>query len=527
MNKPQVIDAQNDTQSMSSLAIDITADGGLSQPVGRSGEQYIEKIIDDFDAGDVTGTTILVSGLTIAQDRFFAASLKGLGYNVQVMDVPDNEALHAGKEFGNRGQCNPTYYTVGNLVKFLTHLRDDKGLTVEEIKQNFVYITAGACGPCRFGTYITEYRKALRDAGFEGFRVLTASQTDGVKQAVGSGDGMVATPKLFLRIVQSLVLGDILNLLMYRIRPYEVESGATDKAIAQCREIVEAAFSKNTSLFSACLKVRKILKSVKVDRSTIKPKVAIIGEFWAMTTEGDGNYKLQAFLESEGAEVDIQPITAWMLYLIWQGQWDMANRQSLKRSDDTRRGLHGVNTFKKALTLKAAKVGLLAMFRLFAKLMGLSHYQFADMDEIANISQQFYDNDNRGGEGHMEVGKLILNAKKSKVNMTVSVKPFGCMPSSGVSDGVQSKITELYPNAIFLPIETTGDGAVNVYSRIQMQLFKAKQQAIGEYERSIENLAISAEKAKKTLQAAQSLQYPLHNAQNGVACTAAALLKNS
>ena len=44
----------------------------------------------------------------------------------------------------------------------------------------------------------------------------------------------------------------------------------------------------------------------KVDRTSAKPKVSIIGEFWAMTTEGDGNYQLQRFLESEGAESDIQ-----------------------------------------------------------------------------------------------------------------------------------------------------------------------------------------------------------------------------
>jgi predicted nucleotide-binding protein (sugar kinase/HSP70/actin superfamily) len=42
----------------------------------------------------------------------------------------------------------------------------------------------------------------------------------------------------------------------------------------------------------------------------------------------------------------------------------------------------------------------------------------------------------------MEVGKLILNVVKSKATMTLSVKPFGCMPSSSVSDGVQSLITE-------------------------------------------------------------------------------------
>ncbi len=78
----------------------------------------------------------------------------------------------------------------------------------------------------------------------------------------------------------------------------------------------------------------------------------------------------------------------------------------------------------------------------------------------------------------MEVGKLILNLESKKVDMTISVKPFGCMPSSGVSDGVQSLITEKYPEAIFLPIETTGDGAINAYSRVQMMLFKAKQAAL-------------------------------------------------
>ena len=53
------------------------------------------------------------------------------------------------------------------------------------------------------------------------------------------------------------------------------------------------------------------------------------------------------------------------------------------------------------------------------------------------------------------------------------------MPSSGVSDGVQSAITELYPEAIFLPIETTGDGAVNVYSRVQAANVVVEYQHIG------------------------------------------------
>jgi predicted nucleotide-binding protein (sugar kinase/HSP70/actin superfamily) len=82
----------------------------------------------------------------------------------------------------------------------------------------------------------------------------------------------------------------------------------------------------------------------------------------------------------------------------------------------------------------------------------------------------------------MEVGKLIQSVVKRKAHMVVSVKPFGCMPSSGVSDGVQSLITARYPEAIFCAIETTGDGAVNVQSRVQMDLFKARQKARQEFE---------------------------------------------
>jgi hypothetical protein len=77
----------------------------------------------------------------------------------------------------------------------------------------------------------------------------------------------------------------------------------------------------------------------------------------------------------------------------------------------------------------------------------------------------------------MEVGKLILNVVKNKASMTLSVKPFGCMPSSSVSDGVQSLITEKFPGTIYCAVETSGDGAVNFQSRVQMYLFKARKVA--------------------------------------------------
>ena len=62
----------------------------------------------------------------------------------------------------------------------LSTLRDKHGMSAKHIVDKYVFLTAGACGPCRFGMYVTEYRKALRDAGFDGFRVVLFQQTGGL-----------------------------------------------------------------------------------------------------------------------------------------------------------------------------------------------------------------------------------------------------------------------------------------------------------------------------------------------------------
>ncbi|MEO8842415.1 MAG: 2-hydroxyglutaryl-CoA dehydratase [Kofleriaceae bacterium] len=501
----------------------------LGLPV-ENHQHWFDAVPREFTREQREHTTILVSGLTMAHDLFIQAALRGIGYKVMAMDTPDNDALQFGREYGNRGQCNPTYFTVGNLVKYLDNLRD-QGMSKDDIVKNHVFITAGACGPCRFGTYVTEYRKALRDSGFDGFRVLLFQQTGGLKQATGEGVGLEMNPTFFWGVVRAILVGDCLNALGYRIRPYEVAAGATDRALEISKQIISQSFENNTSLAVALYKARRELSKVKVDRTRPKPRVGIIGEFWAMTTEGDGNYGLQRFLEAEGAEPDIQLVIAWLLYMVWQGRYDTAQRANLRgvdKSKDEKGGskfsLKGVDVRKRLATLWAGEKVLRALFQTFAKAMGLNDYHLPDMQQIAEVSHAFYDNNLRGGEGHMEIGKLIQNVAYSKVNMTLSVKPFGCMPSSSVSDGIQSFITELYPQGIFLPIETNGDGAVNVYSRVQMQLFKAKQLAQKELDKACADVGMTIEEVRKYLEKHPSMMSPFHRSPHMAGCTAADLV---
>lgn len=448
-------------------------------------EHWVEPVPTAFSAHDRAHTTILFGGFTLAHDKLIAHAMRGLGYRIRELPCPDEGALLTGKEFGNRGQCNPTYFTVGNLVQHLLHLRDVEGIPTERIVSEYLFVTTGACGPCRFGMYATEYRKALRDAGFDGFRVLLFQQQGGLEQATGEADGLAIDHRFALAFTKALLVGDILNLLGYRIRPYERLAGTTDDVLAACHDIVGRALREGSSVTVALLRCRRVLARVQVDRSVPKPKVSVIGEFWAMTTEGAGNYHLQRFLEGEGAEVDIQPIVNWLLYLIWDLRFDIEHRHELRDEDDGLFGLRGRHPARELLALKAMDVAVRAVFQIWANVAGLHRYELPDMDLIAQAADGLYDPNVKGGEGHMEVGKLVHFVEDQVNHMTLSVKPFGCMPSSGVSDGVQSLVTARYPDANFLAIETTGDGDVNVYSRVQMALFKARQRAQEEHEQAL------------------------------------------
>src|SRR5207245_4331770 len=64
--------------------------------------------------------------------------------------------------------------------------------------------------------------------------------------------------------------------------------------------------------------VRDRFNGIPVDRTRVKPIAKITGEFWAQTTEGDGNFNMFRFLEKEGAQILVEPIGTWICYLMHQ-----------------------------------------------------------------------------------------------------------------------------------------------------------------------------------------------------------------
>ncbi len=461
--------------SLSCSSIKIDQKSSELDYLHQAPKQWREGSDTPIDYASKEETIFLSGGLTLLQDSLIEAALQSMGYHFIALPEPDFEAFRTGKAYGNKAQCNPTYFTVGNLVKYLIDLRDNQGIPTEEIVRRYVYITAGGCGPCRFGMYITEYKKALRDAGFEGLRITSFDHEKGIFQGEEIEEQLIDyTPSFFVRLIKAVIVGDLLNMMGYRLRPYEREQGATDKALWQCRTLLQETFLHQRSLLVALYRCRKHLQAISLDTTRCKPKVMVMGEFWASLTEGDGNYQLYRFLESEGAECIPQPILNRLLLSIWEAKEANEKRKTLP-SDKT----IDFDYTKTRLLTTFAKQAVTFHIGLYAKILGLD-YHAPDMDKLAHIAKAYYTLECSGGEGHLEVAHLIEAVKEHLAHLVISVKPFGCMPSSGISDGVQSLVTARFPDANFLSVETSGEGAANFYSRVQMALFKAKERATAE-----------------------------------------------
>jgi predicted nucleotide-binding protein (sugar kinase/HSP70/actin superfamily) len=519
-----------------------------------------------FLAGERPGTTILFGGLSWRHEQLIRSVFRGSGYNCEILPPPDMAAFQIGKENCHNAQCNPSYFTVGSLLRYLMEKKRE-GLTPEQINDRYVLYTVGSCGPCRHGMYESEYRFALENAGFAGFRVLLFQQSkDVTKQA--QEPGLKYTGDLGFGMLNALTLGDVTSDLLYQIRPYEVNAGETNRVFRECvdqlgeflraREpfeiqdrapgwVTRRLASRKTlrgvlnqlgkfrdhfwgqRYLEALRECRDRIDRIEVDRTRLKPMVKVTGEFFAQSSETVANYDMYAFLESEGAQVQLDPIGSWATYLLFQAKANWRNRKGLgaphekPASWQLHKRLANELHFRKRWWLLSFADGMYRrVYRHVGRELGGLAHALVSQDELARLAHPYYNTLARGGEAHLEVAKNIYYSTNRLCHMVLSLKPFGCLPST-LSDGVQSAVTSHFEDMIFVPVETSGDGEVHAHSRVQMALADAKARARDELEKALESTGRSLEQVREYVADHPGLRKPLRPLPRypGVAGTAA------
>src|SRR4051812_47393331 len=494
-------------------------------------------------------TTLLFGGLTWKHEKLVHGALEGLGYKCEVVPVADVKAFQLGKEYGNNGQCNPTYFTVGNLVQYLQKL-EESGVRREDLINNYIFLTAGACGPCRFGMYEAEYRLALRNSGYDGFRVILFQQSGGLNQSDAEA-GLAMNLDFFLNLLNALNMGDIVNEVAYQIRGFEVNPGETDAILEESIDYLHEVLKKNSpwsvesklgkmankipmkgtveylgkfinqlvsdDYMEALNHVRDRYNTIKVDHFRVKPIVKITGEFWAQTTEGDGNFNMFNFLHREGAQLIVEPIGTWIMYMIHQvvqkikdtkGLQEGAVAPSKWRLD--KQAKIEMNYRNRLMKLKVAEVIFSREYHKIVDALGGTGHRLVNQYELQRIGHPYYNSRAGGGEGHLEVAKNIYYSNKELAHMVLSLKPFGCMPSTQ-SDGAQSAVVAHFKDMIFLPIETSGEGEINAHSRVQMALGEAKVKSKAEFKDVLGKIGKSADELKQYVAEHPDMQGALYS----------------
>jgi len=417
--------------------------------------------------------TVIFGGLTPAHELLMKGAVESLGYRAEFLPTPDNVSLSMGREYCNRGMCNPAYYTVGNLIKFLKQ----KAKEGVEVEKTYTFATIGACGPCRFGMYESEYRLALKEAGFSNFSVSILNQTK-----LKSEGEVELTPALAWRLIKAVWTADVVRDISYQLRPYETVKGSVDKVVSESlRELysVMKRGGKVAEIVSSLRNLKRKLEGLSFDYTRVKPVVSVIGEFWAHTTEGDGNYRVHRWLEDEGAEVKPEPIAGWIDYQLFM--------QKKKTLLEIKAKGFRPSLVKRLLAVTALINLLRGLYNVLRGALSFRPRPLPKQSLLWKLAEKYYDPMVVGGEGYLEVAKHVYSVKEKKAHMVLSVKPFGCMPSTQ-SDGAQVKVLADYPESIFISVETSGDGEVNVKSRIQMKLFEAKKAAEEEFEEVLKML---------------------------------------
>jgi len=438
--------------------------------------------------------TILFGGLHWRAERVMQAAMENLGYRVQPLPTATRRDLLTGREVADIGQCCPTSFTTGNLANFLRDRAQEIG--VDAVKRDYVYVTAGACGACRFGQYHQSYELALRNVGLESFRMFLLDQ--GISQTSKNGGGLELDMPFVLGLIWAVVMTDIVQDLEYRTRPFEKVPGATEAASKQAVELLYETFKRRpqrggkawgnalwhlgTGYFVRAMReVRAIYDAVEVDRSRVKPVVKITGEFYLQSVEGDPNHDIQRWLETEGAEVYPAAVTIWLDYLLRFAGQGFEDRLGIER--------------KARLNLGIVQVGhkLLRWTydRMRAALNDVPH-GLPDQYELRRLAAPYYHSRLSGGEGDMLVGKALWAHLGKKAHMTCELSPYACMPNT-MSIGAMAAVLGKHPDLLYAPLEIKGDAEVHALSRCQMILTEAKKRAQREYDEVMERTGLKPE----------------------------------
>ncbi len=362
--------------------------------------------------------------------HLIAGTFRSFGTNALVMET--YKGLDLGKEFTSGKECFPCQVTTGDILLYLK--KEQERLGDDFHPEDYVFFMPESEGPCRFGMY-NKYQRIVLDA-FPGLRkVRIGALTSENSYAL---DGMIEKERArdFRKAAYfSVVIGDILDRLLWRIRPYESEEGATDDFI-EGSMITMADYFESYGAKKDFDRILERLEEMIEEGKTLidpdippKPLIGIVGEIY-LRTHVHSNQDVIRMLERYGAEVVNASIAEWVDYTTY---------------DRVREAKTSLRLNLKQFRLDELKACLKQLLNYGGDML----YQHIRLDQAYKRVEALLDLARDHGMAHMEKTLTrhdlysfalgteaclsiagIMEYMQGGYNGVVNVYPFTCMPST-------------------------------------------------------------------------------------------------
>ncbi|MBW1666754.1 MAG: CoA activase [Deltaproteobacteria bacterium] len=369
--------------------------------------------------------------------HLLAGTFRGFGVNAVVMKT--YAGLDLGKEFTSGKECFPCQVTTGDILLFMKKEKERLGERFDP--ENYIYFMPEADGPCRFGMY-NKYQRIVLDSFPELEKLKIGALTSKNSYSL---EGMFdkEQSRQFRKVAYlSVVVADVLDRLLWRIRPYERKPGEADQFIERAMAKMSDAFETlgPEGDFDGILeKLEEIVtegKSIIDPSIPRKPLIGVVGEIY-LRTHVHANQDIIRVLEKYGAEVVNASIAEWVNYTTYDRMREakIGVRLSLKqlRINEMKKYLKKILGYGVDLSyqqLKQKKV-----YKRVKTLIELPEdHRLAHLEKILK-EDNIYSFD-VGTEACLSISGMIEYAREG-YNGVVNVYPFTCMPSTITSSIVK------------------------------------------------------------------------------------------
>ncbi|WP_300667053.1 acyl-CoA dehydratase activase [Desulfoluna sp.] len=346
------------------------------------------------------GDTVLIPMVDARINRLQAEVFKTAGYKAEVLPM-DNETLNLGYRFASGGECLPNVAIVGSVISRLS-----KGDL--EASKAIVYLP-NICLSCNFNQYANLVKAAGAKSGFSGIKVMNTN-------------GQAAVPGISARqnalLLSVTILSSILSKLRFRFLPYEAETGATQRIMAEAEALIAWHIAHRKSLMTAAEKVRDLFDGLPLPK-TRKPRIGILGDMYAKYNEVL-NESICDHAEALGGEVILPSYNELVVHSIYA---------------DTRQNATGEK-------LLATMTGYEEKFEaIFADLLeGVTE---PPLDECQALMEEFGLTSFIAGETAVSLGRMLYYIKHNLVSAVIHVNPVFCCPGV-ISASIFRKIQERF-----------------------------------------------------------------------------------